>query len=190
MSLAVVAITINLFIILTLLQMAPKLHVLSQIVTMPMSTQEFLQTEPFSTAMGDKPLIDEMLVRYYLDMRLSSFSDVVEMAKRWGVGGPVWRLSHPSVYRGFLSGSLKEKLKAVRQQRVTQSVDVTSVSRLDNTFTIEYTLYAYAQGKISAEKRVAIIEVGYVEGAKYFRASHSNPYGMFIKSYNSSRKRE
>ena len=70
MVVASIVIGINLFLILTLLQMAPKLKVIAQILsTAPMRSEQLLQTEPFSSDTGDKSLIDEALLRFYLENR-------------------------------------------------------------------------------------------------------------------------
>lgn len=189
MMIASVVITINLFIVLTLLQMAPKLHVLAQILTTPMSSQELVQTDPFSGSIGDKKLIDETLVRYYLDMRLSEFHDKDEMARRWQPGGPVFLLSSSPVYQRFAQ-NLKEKLTATNAANGNKSVDVVSVSRLDNTFTVEFDVYSYFRGTMQVQRRVAIIEVAYNPYRRYFRTTGANPYGMFIKTYNESIKKQ
>lgn len=186
---AVAIITINLFIVLTLAQMASKLHVLAQILTTPMSSQELVQTDPFSGIIGDKKLIDETLIRYYIDMRLSEFHDKEEMARRWRPGGPVFRLSATPVYQYFAK-NLKEKLSAVNTANGTKSVDIISVSRLDNTFTVEFDIYTYFRGAMKIQRRLSIIEIAYNPSKRYFRATGANPYGMFVKTYNESLKRQ
>lgn len=189
MIIAAIIIGINLFIVLTLLQMAPRLQIVAQILTTPMSSQELVQADPFSSAIGDKKLIDETLIRYYLDMRLSEFYDKQEMARRWQAGGPVFRLSATDVYQRFAQ-NLKEKLAAVNTSPGTKSVDVLSVSRLDNTFTVEFDIYVYSRGSMQVQRRVAIIEVGYNPLRRFFRTTASNPYGLFVKKYTESVKKQ
>lgn len=189
MLIAAIMIGINLFIVLTLLQMAPKLHVIAQILTTPMSSQELVQADPFSGSIGDKKLIDETLIRYYLDMRLSEFHDKEEMARRWQPGGPVFRFSATDVYQRF-AARLKEKLSAVNASPGTKSVDILSVSRLDNTFTVEFNVYTYIRGTMQVQRRVAIIEVAYNPLRRFFRTTGANPYGLFIKKYNESVKKQ
>ncbi len=189
MVIASIIIGINLFLILTLIQMAPKLQVIAQILTTsPMQSNQLLQTEPFSYNAGDKKLIDETLIRYYMDARYTSFQDKDEMQRRWGGAGPVARLSTQDVYRKF-AGDLKEKLTAVNNSNTTTNVDIISISRLDNIFTIEFDVYTYGRGNVRSQRKVAVVTVGYNPGRRFFNASYSNPFGMFVKSYQESVKK-
>ena len=189
MVIASIIIGINLFLILTLIQMAPKLQVIAQILTTsPMQSNQLLQTEPFSYNAGDKKLIDETLIRYYMDARYTSFQDKDEMQRRWGGAGPVARLSTQDVYRNF-AGDLKEKLTAVNNSNTTTNVDIISISRLDNIFTIEFDVYTYGRGNVRSQRKVAVVTVGYNPGRRFFNASYSNPFGMFVKSYQESVKK-
>ena len=105
MVIASFVIGVNLFLILTLLQMAPKLQVVAQVLTSsPMTSVQLLQTEPFSQSTSDKKLIDETILRFYLDSRYNTFQDKDEMNYRWGSRGPVAFFSSPAVYRAFTTG--------------------------------------------------------------------------------------
>ena len=187
MVIASIIIGINLFLILTLLQMAPKLKVIAQILsTAPMRSEQLLQTEPFSSDTGDKSLIDEALLRFYLENRYSSFQDKREMEYRWGRFGPVARLSSPSIYSSFSKG-LKEKINTVMAGNTTRSIDILSVSRLDNIFTVEFDLYTYGRGQVGKKRRVAVIEIAYSNRGS-FGSLYSNPYGMYVKSFKETKK--
>lgn len=189
MVIASFAISVNLFLILTLLQMAPKLQVIAQILTTsPMHSTQLLQTEPFSQNTSDKKLIDETLLRYYLENRYSSFADKVEMGYRWGGAGPVAFFSAPDIYRKFAQ-NLKEKISAIHASKTTTSIDILSISRLDNIFTVEFDIYKYNRGQIQKKRRVAVIEIAYSARRRSFNRLHSNPYGMYIKSFTEKAKK-
>ncbi len=188
MIIASCIIGINLFIVLTLMQMAPKLQVITQLLSSPMDTSGFIQTQPFTSSNSDKSLIDETILRYYLDMRLSQFPDEYEMTYRWGIGGLVHRLSSQSVFSPFYKG-FEERIKAIKSNPETKSVEITYISRLDNTFTVELTVYTYLNGGIRKESYTAIIEVSYAPGRVFYRQLLNNPYGMYISKYNISKKR-
>ncbi len=181
---------INLFLILTLLQMTPELKVIAQILTTsPMQSNQLLQTEPFSRRGGEKNLIDETLVRFYMDSRYSTFHDKREMEYRWGRGGPVARLSSPDVYDKF-RGGLPEDMSSVANAHSTTSIDILSLTRLDNIFTIEFDVYTYNRGTISSKRKVAIVTVGYHPSRKFFNTNYSNPFGLFVRSYEESAKKK
>lgn len=189
MVIASAIIGINLFLILTLMQMAPKLQVIAQILTTsPMQSNQLLQTEPFSYNTGDKKLIDETLVRFYIDSRYTTFQDKDEMQSRWGGGGPIARLSTRDVYQKF-AGNLKDKLTEINNSNVTTSVDIVSISRIDNIFTIEFDIYTYGRGNVRSQRKVAVVTVGYNPGRRFFSTRYSNPFGMFVKSYQETVKK-
>ncbi len=190
MFVASLIIVINLFIILTLLQMTPQLRMWAQILINPMTTQQLVQTSPFSQTFGDKKLIDETLVRHYLDMRYNQISDKWEMERRWGPRGPVATLSSPDVYKKFAGQNLNERLEKISSSSPTKNVDVLSVSRLDNTFTIEFDLYTYFRGSLKSTRHVAIITIGYNSGRKHYRSTGANPYGLYVRTFNESVKKD
>ncbi len=181
---------VNLFLILTLLQMTPKLQVIAQILTnSPMQSNQLLQTEPFSQRGGEKNLIDETLVRFYMDMRHSSFHDQTELEYRWGRGGAVARLSAPNVYEKFAAGRL-DNLQSIANAQTTTSIDILSLTRLDNIFTIEFDVYTYNRGMIESTRKIAIVTVGYNPSRKFYNTNYSNPFGMFVRSYEESVKKK
>lgn len=189
MVIASFTIAVNLFLILTLLQMAPKLQVVPQILTTsPMHSSQLLQTEPFSQNTSDKKLIDETLLRFYLEARYTSFGDKTEMSYRWGSYGPVAFFSAPDIYRRF-AFNLKERLTALQSESTSTSIDILSISRLDNIFTVEFDIYQYNRGQIAKRRRVAVIEIAYSPGRRAFNRMHSNPYGMYIKKFTEKSKR-
>ncbi len=189
MIVAAIIIAFNLLIILTLLQMAPRLKVISQILTSPMSSNQLIQAEPLSSDIGDKKLLDEMLIRYYLEMRLSLFADQTEFNRRIGVGGPVWLLSNADVYRQFLAG-FGEEVTQLRNLSYTESVDIQRISRLGNTFTVEFDVVRLLGSTISRESKVSIIEVVHDPSRRVFRTNFANPYGLTVVKYNESKKKQ
>ena len=190
MIIASFIIGINLFLILTLLQMAPKLQVVAQVLTSsPMTSVQLLQTEPFSKSTGDKKLIDETILRFYLDSRYNAFQDKSEMTYRWGPRGPVAFFSSPKVYREFSAG-LQEKINAVSNNKASTSIDIISISRIDNIYTVEFDVYTYMRGQLSKKRRIAIVEVAYHPARRSFNPLHSNPFGMYIQKFTETIKKE
>ncbi len=190
MVIASFVIGVNLFLILTLLQMAPKLQVVAQVLTSsPMTSVQLLQTEPFSQSTSDKKLIDETILRFYLDSRYNTFQDKDEMNYRWGSRGPVAFFSSPSVYRTFAAG-LKDKITAIASNKSSTSIDIISVSRIDNIYTVEFDVYTYIRGQVSKKRRIAVVEVAYNPARRSFNAIHSNPFGMYIQKFTETIKKE
>lgn len=186
---ASVIIGINLFLILTLLQMSPKLQVVAQILEpSPMSSVQLLQTEPFSEDFGSKKIIDEAILRFYLDSRYITFQDKDEMSYRWGPRGPVAFFSSPDVYKKF-TGKLADKLTGIAGSKASKNIDILSISRAGRIYTVEFILYTYERGKISKSQRIAVIEIDYSPAKRSFNVLHSNPFGMYIKNFTETIKK-
>lgn len=187
MVIASIIITINLFIVLTLIQIAPKLTVLAQPLSSPMESLDLIKITPFTNDFEDKKLIDELLIRYYLENRYITFSDEYEMNRRWK--NVVRLLSSPYVYSQFTK-NMDEKIKKIKEDRITRNIDIVSLHRIDNTYTIDLDIYQYAQGKTLKQRQQVIIEVAYNPNRKSFNMVFANPYGLYVKKFNEAIKKE
>ena len=189
MIIASVVLGINLFLILTLLQMTPKLQVVAHVLTEnPMYSSQFVQVEPFTQNTSDKRSIEELLVRYYMDARHNSFKDVLEMTYRWQKGGPVFRLSSPKVYHTFAE-NLKEKLKAMGTRNVTTSIRILNISvRQKTTYDIEFEKYTMSMGQVDVQRKNAVIQIAYSPRYKSMGRLPINPYGLYIAHYDETNK--
>jgi len=199
MTLAAISIAINLIIVLTLVQMAPKLKMIAQLLpssetTVNTSSHIQVDTLPVRGLLdstsdinkSNRALIDEMLVRYYIDARLSSFADEFEMKARWDAGGTIHRLSSPGVYREF-SKDIREKLKTIKNQRTTVSVHIDSLSNLGNTYTAEVDVYVHSSfepnEKPKVQRRVVTMQIGHRNNIHRYNKFESNPFGFYVGVY-------
>ena len=202
MTLASISIAINLFIVLTLVQMAPKLKVVAQILPSPMHTLDHIQidTLPAKRLMDSKShsnranrdLLDEMLIRYYIDRRISYFADKDEMTARWGGAGEIRRLSSPAVYAQF-SKNIQEKIKQIAAGKETQSVEINNISKLGNTYTVEFDVFHYNPYdpivKPLAQQRVATLTIAHYPNRHIYSQNFSNPFGFYIQKYDEAVKK-
>ena len=204
MTLASIGIAINLILVLTLMQMAPKLKVIAQILSNPenpmMNTMQHIQidTLPMRGLLSshseinktNRKLLDEMLVRYYLDMRYSLFADEREMRFRWAPGGVIHRLSSPAVYKKFAPH--KDEFKKIKGLNYSISVDILSITSLDNTYTVEFNLYTFyphePNEKPTVQRRVANFEIGHRRNVHIYNRIASNPFGFYVKTFNETTK--
>ena len=141
---------------------------------------------------SNRKLLDEMLVRYYLDVRYSLFSDEREMRFRWGPGGIIYSLSSPAVYRKFTPD--KEVYKKIPHLNFSKSVDIVSLNSLDNTYTVEFDIYTFyphePNEKPKVERRVANFEIGHRGNVHTYNNIASNPFGFYVKTFNETTKRK
>ena len=203
MTLAAIGVGINLILVLTLLQMAPKLKAIAQILPeTPMNTHRHIQidTLPAKGILSTNSLyntvnrahLDEMLIRYYIDKRNSVLPDEFELLRRWGRGGDVHRLSSPHVYRAF-SKKLNDRISTLKNKKETKSVHITSIQKNEPRYVVEFNVYTLNPQeplkKIHIQRRVASIEVAHNPRLSSYNSVASNPYGFYIKEYSESIKK-
>lgn len=208
MVLASIGIAINLIIVLTLLQMAPKLKIIAQILPSSDTTKETanyaqIDTLPLKGLLSsdsninknNRALLDEMFVRYYLDMRLSRFNDPAEMLYRWV--GVVRRLSAPHVYYTFLKEfkeGIEEELKKMPEEKETRSIDILSVSSIGKIYSVEFNVFQYDPlapiPRPKVQRRIATIEIAHRPNVHLYNTQETNPYGFYIKNYRETVKKK
>lgn len=188
MVVASILIGLNLFFVLTLMQMASRVTVVPQVLSKePMHSLQLIQAQSFATHISDKKLIDEMMIRYYLTERHTRFADEREMLNKWGWGGAIAQLSTPAVYSEFYQ-SLGELPENVRQMPYSQGIDIRTVSRINGTWTVEFDLYRLENGFVHKETRVAVLESAEAPSRRGFWLRMSNPYGFVIINYTDAVK--
>lgn len=189
MIVAAVLIAMNLFFVLTLLQMAPELKIISQVLTEPMNSNQFIQAEPFESDISDKNLIEQMMVRNYITHRYTMFPDEEEMNFQWGPNGLISQLSIGRVYSAFYE-SLGELPKQIRQMPFTQGVDIRSINRHNDIWTVEFDIYRMAGGALQKQTKVAVLKVGEHPVFRFYRTDFSNPYGFHVITYTDAEKKQ
>lgn len=144
---------------------------------------------PMDLGVRDKKLIDEMLLRYYLEMRYTQLRDTNEMIYRWGIGGPVYLLSTPKLYNAF-AGNLEKKIETLPNSVVTIEIESVERKNYDNTFTVNYLLHEnLPDGQVRSKAKNAVLEFRYIPSRIRYSAKFSNPYGLvFIRFEETGRK--
>ena len=179
------------FLALAAVQVGSKLKVVAQFfpTTKDSSTlYEFNQLSTLSPIeMGDRKLIDEMLMRHYLEMRYEQMPDIREMKYRWGIPGPVYILSSPKVYSDFSVG-LEKKLDNLPDLIVT--IHVRDVSRRDNVFIVNFSIREHLpDGQVRIKEKNAVLEFRYISGRPRWDRKLINPYGLiFVRFEETDRK--
>ena len=190
LTIASILIAFNIFFVLTLLQMSPKLKMLANVMTPDsMHSMQLIQAEPFSADISDKNLIEQMLVRFYLTERHTLFNDEREiMIFRWGRFGRIAQLSTPQVYREFYAG-LGELPEKFRELNHTQSIDIRSMSLHNNVWTVEFDIHKLGPSFSSVTTHIAVLHIQHIPSRRFFRTTFSNPYGFVVTKYTESVKK-
>lgn len=185
-----IVMAINIFLTLTLVHFAPKVKVVAQLFSPNvMNFGQLSEAASLEGVVSDKRLIDEMLVRYYIRMRHEFIRDEYELTRRWGPSGPIARLSFPDVYQNFFkeNGNLEE---TVKKYPGTASTHITSISRLDNIFTVDFDVYDWVNSGVGGVKsRRAVIRFIDIPGRRGFWIDMVNPYGFTVQQYTETEKK-
>ena len=183
---AVFLLVILVLLSLTAWQMTKELHVVAQFFPTTQNSptlREFSQLNtisPLEISGKDKDQIQEMLVRYYLEMRYTQIPDPNEMYFRWGVGGPVFYLSLPSLYYEFAKG-LETRVESLPEDLI-KTIDIKTVEHKGNVFIVNFDLYEHslATGQIQLQHRNAILEYTYAPSRRLSLPNFTNPYGLIF----------
>lgn len=181
------------FISVTLFQAILQVHVVAQ-VTQDVErgfisfSQDFIQFTPLaSTSRGIDRQLDEMMLRYYLEMRYTIIPDEREMVRRWGPKGIVAFLSTPAVYREFHD---PEQYLEKANDLQPRAVDIVRVYREKDgdKYEVDMDLYEYnALKKWVKQSKSLTVRYTYAPSRTYLGGSFSNPKG-FIVTYIDDRK--
>ena len=187
MGLSIVLMTICILLVMTLSKMAPHIHVVPQLFrTDTMSANQFVEATAINphVSVKEAKLIDEMLIRFYIENRFFYVPDMRELAYRYGRQGPVARLSTPNVYSVFIKGK-GNYLENAQSNPDTMTVDILNVRRRDNVFTVDFDIYRFTDGRsaFKGTKR-ATIKIGHNWGRRSFGTDFVNPYGFYVISYD------
>ncbi len=177
---------------LTAVQVAGELKVVIQFFPTTKDSvilHEFKQLNTLSPIeMGDRKLVEEMLVRHYLEMRYEQIPDEREMRYRWGIMGPVYTLSTLDEYNKFAVG-LKKKLEDLPD--VITTIEVERVSKNDYVFNVDFRILEnLPSGQVRVKEKNAILEFRYATGRPRWDPKLINPYGLiFIRFEEKDRQR-
>ena len=129
---------------------------------------------------------DEMIIRYYVDMRYSIIPDAEEMARRWGPAGYVAYLSTPSVYKNFKDPSTY--LSQI-ESALPRVVDIINIQRDGNanTYQVDVDLYQLENARRWSKKsRRLVIAFAYAKSRAILGRTLSNPNGLVVTYVNES----
>ena len=77
-------------------------------------------------------LIEESLVREYIQLRHTVIPDINEMEKRWSSGGLLRWISDDAVYRDFNDSEYVRMMSRIADQRYSQTVSISTVNLIHN----------------------------------------------------------
>ena len=180
---------VTFFITVTVFQAVLQIHVTAQVVQradrgLMHFSEDFIVATPLDVTSSKK--IDEMLLRYYLEMRYSVIPDLEEMTRRWEVGGVVDYLSAPSAYEAF--HATVKNLAEIKNAR-PRVVDVLNVQRNkgERQYAVDFDLYTFdgSTNWVKTPKHV-VVDFSYVRSRAMLGSELSNPRGFVVTRVDES----
>lgn len=189
MALLVLLLFISIMLVITISNTASRVKVLPQLFSPDiMKFGHFVETTNMNVPVKESKLIDEMFVRFYIENRNNYIPDLYELSYRYGGRGPVGRLSTPAVFNQFLAqiGNYAENLQQDGTP-VTRAIDITRLTRQDNTFSVDFDVYQFDEHTISyIGSRRATVRIAHSPAYRNFSADFANPYGFVVVFYKES----
>lgn len=175
------------FITVTLFQAVLQIHVVSQVVQNVEKgfirfNEDLIRATPLDVV-GHAQL-DEMLLRYYLEMRYTVVPDRAEMERRWGERGIVAFLSSPAVYKEFKPAESEFERMDNTHPRV---IDILKTERKGTYYSVDVDLYRFdgATKWVKSQKRF-VVQFSYSPSRRYFGRTWSNPQGFVVTRVDES----
>jgi len=171
------------FLALTVLQAQQALKVLAFVVPKDVGTKGIAGAIPFDDFEVDEKwhdLLEQMMVRYYIEMRYTIIPDPVEMMRRWGPGGTLRLISSPQLYNAFVTK--EANLARLKENKIMQSVDIREVKKLRaGTYSVSFYLYRKGlDGMRQIGPMVVSLIYRYSNRYRFFSPEFSNPLGMYF----------
>jgi len=175
------------FVTVTVFQAVIQIHVVAQVVRQnSMFFKDLSQIVPIDAGVWTR--VDDMLVRYYLEMRYSLIPDLEEMKRRWGEGGIVSYLSSPAAYNAFMPKPAEiAQIVATKPPRV---VDVRRVERQAKRYSVDFDLYEFDRiSKWRKISKTAFLEFAYTRSRVLMVQEMGNPNGFVITRVSESEEK-
>ena len=131
-------------------------------------------------------LVDEMLMRFFIENWHNYVPDLKEMSYRYGRRGPVRRLASSAVARQYAqkTAGFAEKLKENEHNTATKTVDIIKITRSGDTFTVDFDIINYdGKSKSSGGRWRATARMTHRPAYRQFGRDFINPYGFVVIYY-------
>lgn len=181
---------LNFVLAFSLLKTVPELKLLAHVfVPETRTSDDIVRTWPIESQNRYTKEMEELFVRQYIEARLTYYPDYQEMSYLWGVYGPVWFLSSSQVFQQFYM-SPKQLQEYIKQHKETRSVEIQSIHRIDNIWTLEVIVSELDGEQLFHQTWIVNLTLGYNSSRKSFHSLLLNPQGLVVLRYKQTEKIE
>ena len=185
MTFLIVLLSVLILLVITVSNTVSRVHVVPQLFSPDiMHFNHFVETTNMQVPVKEKRLIEEMLIRFYVENRNNYIPNLRELIYRYGPTGPIARLSSPDVFNAFTEqvGNFTENLQ--EKGFTTKGVDIVRLTRQDKVFTVDFDIYQFDGARASFQGSMrATIQISESPAYRQFLGDFSNPYGLVVTSY-------
>lgn len=182
-GIASVLLFFNFLFILTLYQMGERLSVLVQPLTFTRDSDSVVIADDLNKNVASLDLINEAMVRHYIETRYTTIPDYRAMVYRWG--GEMALMSSDSVYRNFLGRDAEQKIEQAAKSSPTV-VHIKDVQKAGANWAVEFDLLS-DNGQVGTY--VASLKTQNNMSRCFFGDGFINPIGTVVVEYKAFPKK-
>ena len=129
----------------------------------------------------DRKLIEEMLARYYLEMRYTFFPDKMEMLRRWGWASPLARISTRALHKTLARDDLEDVIRNRQNIETVNIVKITPSTSKEKQYIAEMQVNTISDmGEYTSAMYRATMDFNYSPSYQSFFRDPINPYGLYF----------
>lgn len=160
---------------------------LAQFLSSPMRGANLALTSPFNKGDDyidndvDRRLIEEMLARYYLEMKYTFFPDEEEMTRRWGDRSPLVRISTRQLHKQLSGGNLENTIRNKHEVETVEIIKIDKSEERKNQYVAEIRVNTLSDvGMLSSKMYRVTMDFSYSKSYRSF-VEPVNPYGLYFR---------
>ena len=164
------------------------INVLAQFLSSPMRGGNLALTSPFDKGKDyidndmDRKLIEEMLARYYLEMKYTFFPDEQEMMRRWGNMSPLVRISTRQLHNQLSGGNLENRIREKHDVDTVEIIKIEKTEGRTNQYIAEIRVTTTSEmGRIDSKMYRVTMDFSYSRSYRSFFREPVNPYGLYFQ---------
>ena len=186
MGLAILSLTFNVLLVMTMLQMGSKLTVMTQLFNTPRGTDTVFLADVLNRDLGDIDLLQKAFVHRFIEERSFILPDKMEMWRRWGPRSTLSLMSIRRIWKPVYQES-DERLKALEDAVPTHADNINIISHTGKSWSGEFDLWTHGKNGVTKQRKRFSLDLGFARNRarKVSRPGYYyNPLGLVVTKYD------
>ena len=167
--------------------MGERLTVMTQLFNWSGDTQELVLNDVLNKNLSDLSVMEEAVVRRFIEERNFQIPNMYEMMRRWGPWGALNLLYYdPSAWKPVVYDD-DERIKNVIDAFPTHADNIEIVSRHNNIVNLRFDLWTHTKTASVKQKKQATLQLAYLPWRAQKVATpgfYYNPLGLTVVGYS------